>query len=352
MPDAQANPTTDDKISALEALVTKLAHKVDGMVSRNTMMRADSVRGDEDDEEEKEKRDDAARSDEEKAKKDAARDTLFGGKRKDAAKRDEKRGDEDEDEDEEEDEEERKKKEAKGDEDKEEEEDKDKRDDADEEPEPMASDDDRRKDRKDAARDDDARGDKHNSPKRAHWRGDEDKEEEKEKRDDAARADSLIHGLKQELAELKRSMRRPRPMTDDEMNALAERQQEWDRVAQMHGQRASRPLDGERIESYDRRLAKMFQKHSAKWADTDLSAMPIEVVNRVIAPEIRADSISAAYRVEPAGGGLLREVRKADRTGRIISEFVGPVDAVNGALAPFRMPSAYVRRINTQPNQF
>jgi hypothetical protein len=120
----------------------------------------------------------------------------------------------------------------------------------------------------------------------------------------------------------------------------------------MHGQRASRPLDGERIESYDRRLAKMFQKHSPKWKDTDLASMPIEVVTRVIAPEIRADSVNAAYRVDPQEGGALREVRKADRTGRIISEFVGPVNALNGALAPFRMPSARVRRINTQPNVF
>ena len=141
-------------------------------------------------------------------------------------------------------------------------------------------------------------------------------------------------------------------MSDDELNALAERQQEWDRVAQMHGERASRPLDGERIESYDRRLAETFKKHSPKWKGEDLSAMPIEVVSKIIAPEIRTDAVTAAYRVEPNAGGLLREVRKTDRTGRIISEFVGPVDAENGAIAPFRMQSAVVRRINTQPNQF
>jgi hypothetical protein len=313
MAEARAVPSVDDKINALTDAVTTLMRKVDGMVSRDAMSRKDSAAADDD------------RGD--KAAKDAARDTLFGKRdkadefppKKEEGEEEEKeaKGDEDE-------EEEKKgdefppKKEEEGEEKEEEEEEKEKKgDEAEEEkgePAPMASDD--KSDRADA------------------------------------RADAAIRSLKKELADLRRSIRRPRTMTDDELNNLAERQQEWDRVAQMHGQRASRPLDGERIESYDRRLSKMFQKHSPRWKDHDLTQMPIEVVTKVVAPDIRADAITAAYRVEPSEGAMLREVRKADRTGRIISEFVGPVNALNGALAPFRMPSARVRRINTQPNQF
>lgn len=348
MPDTQATPTTDEKIAALESSLSKLLSKVNGLVARKDSAAADDARDDEARDDADEKRDD------EKAKKDAARDALFGSKRKDAKRDDEfppKDKDEDEDEkekksdasarDDEDEDEDEKKKESKDDaakrddEDEDEDEDKKKRGDAEEkgEPEAMASDDDRRKDRKDAKRDDEKRDD-----------------ERKDKRDDS-RADA-IHALRQRIAQLERNTRRPRSLTDDEMNSLAERQQEWDRVAQMHGQRASRPLDGERIQSYDRRMAKVFQKHSSKWKDTDLAELPIEVISKVIAPEIRADSIAAAYRVEPADGAMLREVRKSDRTGRVISEFVGPVNALNGALAPFRMPSARVRRINTQPNQY
>jgi hypothetical protein len=327
MPENQALPSTDDKISALEALVTKLAHKVDNMVSHSAMRRADAARGDEEEDE--------------KAKKDAARDTLFG---KRAAKHDDDDTHKDDAEPEskewkEEESEEPEHKESKGDDD-----DDTHKDDDEGEPEPMASDD-RRRDKKDASR-----GDKKDEfpPKEK-----EEKEEEEERGDRAdARADAQIRALRSELRDLRRSIRRPRSLTDDEMNDLAERQQEWDRVAQMHGLRASRPMDGERIESYDRRMAKVFQKHSPKWKDSDLAAFPIEAVTKIIAPEIRADSAAAAYRVEPSEGAMLREVRKADRTGRIISEFVGPVNAINGALAPFRMPSARVRRINTQPNQF
>lgn len=318
--------TTDDRIRQLTETVAKLAQKVDNMVSHRTM-RADSARDDAE-----EKRDDAARRDEEedeKAKKDAARDTLFG-------KKDAKRDDESEEEEEKEE-----KKDAKSDESEEEEEKEEekeeKKDNTD--PEPMASDDKRR----DAKRDDEKRDDARRDDKR-----------DDDRRDRAdARADSAtIRGLTEKISRLERAMQRPKAMTDDELNALAERQQDWDRVAQMHGLRASRPLDGERIESYDRRLAKVFQKHSPKWKDTDLSVLPVELVTSIIAPEIRADSVSAAYRVEPDHNGRLREVRKTDRAGRVISEFVGPVDAVNGALAPFSMPSARVRRINTQPNQY
>lgn len=373
MPENQAKPNTEQKLDALESALSKLIAKVDGLVSRKDS-RSDAHRDDDrrdDDRRDDDRRDDDDKRDDDKAKKDAARDTLFGGKRKDAKRDDDKRDDDRRDDDRRDDEaedEEEEEKESKGDA---------KRDDDEGEAEPMASDDDRRKDRrKDAKRDDDRRDDKRRDDDRRDddddrrddgrrkdaRRGDEDDQEKEEKGDarryddddkrDDARADSMVRSLKRELDELRRSIRRPRVMTDDELNDLSEKQGEWDKVAQMHGLRASRPLDGERISSYDRRMAKVFQKHSAKWKDTDLSAMPIDAVTRIIAPEIRADAVSAAYRVEPAEGAMLREVRRADRTGRIISEFVGPVNAVNGALAPFRMPSALVRRINTQPNQF
>ena len=374
MPDSQATPNTDDKISALEALVTKLAHKVDSMVSHTVMRRADSARGDDrrdDSGRSDDRRDDSGRSDDDdKAKKDAARATLFGGKRKDAKRDDAEEGEEKEEEE----------KEAKGDDDDSKRSD-DRRDDAEEceeekgEPEAMASDDDRRKDRrKDDRRDrsdddkrDDSRSDDRRDDRRDarsddrrddSGRSDDDRrdsrsdDDRKDRRDDS-RADSMIRNLRRELDDLRRSMRRPRIMTDDELNALSEKQTEWDRVAQMHGQRASRPLDGERIESYDRRMAKIFQKHSKKWGDTDLASMPIEVVTKVIAPEIRADSIKAAHDpLTSSHGGMQREIIKSDRTGRKISEFVGPVDAPNGMFKPFELPPMRFRGFNRSPNQF
>lgn len=366
MPDSQATPNTDDKISALEALVTKLAHKVDSMVSRTVMRRADSRRDDDDKrdddrrDDDDDRKDDRRDDDDDKAKKDAARKTLFGGKRKDAKRDDDDKRDDAEPESEEWKEEEKEEPEHKAD---------DRRDDAEEEeekkgePEPMASDDDRRKDRrKDAKRDDDddrkdaRRRDDDDDRKDARRRDDDDKRSDDRRdrsddRRDDSRADSMIRSLQRELADLKRSVRR-RVMSDDELNALSERQSDWDKVAQMHGQRASRPLDGESINSYDRRLAKTFQKYSDKWKSTDLADMPIEVVTKVIAPEIRADAIKAAYNSDPSPGAMQREIIKTDRTGRRISEFVGPVDAPNGMFKPFELPPLRFRGFNRTPNVF
>jgi hypothetical protein len=45
-------------------------------------------------------------------------------------------------------------------------------------------------------------------------------------------------------------------------------------------------------------------------------------------------------------GGLQREIRRQDRAGRWISEFVGPIDAPNGMFAPFALPPLRVKKFN------
>lgn len=161
------------------------------------------------------------------------------------------------------------------------------------------------------------------------------------KRSDA-RADSALEGR---LSALERA----RARSDEELDKLAEAQTEWDTVCQATGQRPTRPLDGEPLDTFNRRNAKRFQAHSVKWGKVDLVSLPPSVLN-IAVPEIRADAMAAAYRGDPEGpDAVLREIRRPDRTGRIISEFVGPVSAT---LAPFRMPASRVKRINNQPGAF
>lgn len=200
-------------------------------------------------------------------------------------------------------------------------------------PAEMADDDKKGKhDRKD---DDDRRG-KHDDDKRG-----------KHDDDDRGRHARKDAATESRLAALERQARRPGP-TDEELNLLAASQHEWDQVAQAHGERTSRPMAGETADSYGRRLASRYKKHSSQWAKVDLSTLPAEVLN-IALPAIRADAVSAAYRSDGGAAGVLREIQKPDRTGRIISEFVGPVSAT---LAPFRMPVSRVKRINTQPGQY
>jgi hypothetical protein len=159
-----------------------------------------------------------------------------------------------------------------------------------------------------------------------------------------ARADAAA--MRRRIDELERLVKRRR--SDEEIDALAQQQQDWDAVAMAHGQRASRPMDGETPLGYERRHAKRYQQHSVKYKDIDLSTLTPPMM-AIVSPEIRKDAIDAAYRGTPDSPPILREIKKRDRTGREISEFAGPVSAM---LDPFRMPTARVKRINTRPDQY
>ena len=97
-----------------------------------------------------------------------------------------------------------------------------------------------------------------------------------------ARADATA--MRRRIDELERLIKRRR--SDEEIDALAQQQQDWDAVAMAHGQRASRPMDGETPLGYDRRHAKRYQTHSAKYKDIDLSTLTPPMM-AIVSPEIR-----------------------------------------------------------------
>lgn len=111
----------------------------------------------------------------------------------------------------------------------------------------------------------------------------------------------------------------------NDLNLIAELQQDWAKIAMAHGQRPVRPMDGERPLSFDRRCARMFQQFSEKWKRADLANCDSGVL-AIASPEIRADALQAAYRPAQVVPGMLREIKTRDRAGREVSEFVGDVD--------------------------
>jgi hypothetical protein len=85
------------------------------------------------------------------------------------------------------------------------------------------------------------------------------------------------------------------------------------------------------------------QKYSDDYRDIDLTKLPADAF-KLADKTIRADALRVGNNPQELSrfipnGNLLREVRRQDRTGRWISEFVGPIDAVNGMFTPFRMPA-------------
>jgi hypothetical protein len=132
---------------------------------------------------------------------------------------------------------------------------------------------------------------------------------------------------------------RSRRSRDDALNHLAAVETAWQEVALMHGERPDRARDGEKAESFDRRMASRFRQHSPRWKDVDLCDLSSKAQRNAI-DDIRKDAIAAGCRPLPGQQGL-REVKRADATGRLISEFVGDVEH---ALGPFKAP---VMRLNT-----
>lgn len=317
-----AEPTTEEKVAALHDSVTDLHKKFDAFMAKHSKKDDDDdhrkdAEGDDDGEHDKDgepKKDAKKHDDDDDDRKDDDRkdddDDRKDGKRKDAKKDDKDFKEWAEEEEKEPEHKDGKRKDAKKDADP------DAAPEEEGEPKPMASDD----RRKDAKKDDD----------------DDD--------DDRARKDSVAD-MRRRLSRLERS----RVRTDAELNALAEAQQMWDGVAQQFGERASRPMDGETLNTYNRRHVVRFQKHSPRWKDMDFAALPSTVM-QVAMPDIRADATEAAKR-GLIGQPELREIVRYDRTGRKISEFIGDIAVT---LAPFRLPSMRVRggRINTRPNEY
>lgn len=343
----------EDKLTALHDAMTKMCDRMDAFMKKHDRRDDDDDDDDDrrrdrrrdrrdDDDDDDDKRKDAKRRDKEfgewakeEEKEEEHKDSKRRDRRKDAeeeseespvkekahedpehekaAEKDDKRKDDDDDDD-----------------------DDDKRKDAEEEgegsPEPMASDDKRRDRRKDDDDDDD------------------DDDKRKDRRD--ARMDSYTRSLERRLAALERDHRTPRVLSDEQLNQLSAEQHEWDKVAQAHGQKAPRFMDGESPDAYNRRLVRMFQKHSPRWKNEDMGKLPLGMITRVITPEVRADAVRAAYNPSVSPNGMQHMITREDQTGRRYYEFAGPVDAPNGTLAPFKMPALRVKRINTNPGVF
>jgi colicin import membrane protein len=173
------------------------------------------------------------------------------------------------------------------------------------------------------------------------------KKKEEEARGDAARADSVT------IAELQRKVEaliaEKKPLSDDDADALAAAQARADAVYMSLGKRASRPMSGETLHSYNIRLTREVQKHSPKWSKTELHRLPADTLATIQA-DVYADAVVAARNPDDVEMGTFREIRKDDGTGRMISTFVGrgtfigamktPSRQVRGGLSGIRAPDA------------
>lgn len=147
--------------------------------------------------------------------------------------------------------------------------------------------------------------------------------------------------LRQEIADLR--SRIPTELSDEERNEVADAQVKADSVFSCFGKRAPVPLSGEKPLAYRRRLMIQLQEHSPDFKTVDLSSIADSALLSVAEKTIYADAQKSASL--SVGPGMLREIKRADATGRQISTFEGDPAAT---WAPFQAGKRQVTSFNNQ----
>lgn len=147
--------------------------------------------------------------------------------------------------------------------------------------------------------------------------------------------------LRQEIADLR--SRIPTELSDEERNEVADAQVKADSVFSCFGKRAPVPLSGEKPLAYRRRLMIQLQEHSPDFKSVDLSSIADSALLSVAEKTIYADAQKSASL--SVGPGMLREIKRADATGRQISTFEGDPAAT---WAPFQSGKRQVISFNNQ----
>jgi len=143
-----------------------------------------------------------------------------------------------------------------------------------------------------------------------------DDDDDDKKKDDAVKADAIADLRKQisDQAEIiSRMQAMVKPRSDDEHAAFAEAQSRADAVFAGFGERAPRPLEGEALFDYRKRLATKLKKHSNTWGKVKLSELPQSAFD-IAETTIYNDATSAAATPVDLKAGELRMVTKIDPT--------------------------------------
>ncbi|MEY8579881.1 NUDIX hydrolase [Enterobacter roggenkampii] len=147
--------------------------------------------------------------------------------------------------------------------------------------------------------------------------------------------------LRQEIADLR--SRIPTELSDEERNEVADAQVKADSVFSCFGKRAPVPLSGEKPLAYRRRLMIQLQEHSPDFKTVDLSSIADSALLSVAEKTIYADAQKSASL--SVGPGMLREIKRADATGRQISTFEGDPEVT---WAPFKSVKRQILSFNNQ----
>src|SRR5215472_4592849 len=136
-------------------------------------------------------------------------------------------------------------------------------------------------------------------------------DDDDDKKDDAVKDDAadLRRQIQDQAATIKKLEALMKPRSDDEHAAFADAQARADAVFNGFGLRAPRPLDGEGLLDYRKRLATKLKSHSKIWGNVKLSVLPEEAFG-IAETQIYDDAANAASHPADLQAGELRMVTK------------------------------------------
>ena len=176
----------------------------------------------------------------------------------------------------------------------------------------------------------------------------------KKKRKDAEGSNPVVHGpageMKPDDEDAKKDdddEEEEAMKADEEEAAMADAQAHCDSVMAAFGKAASRPLKGENLMAYRKRLLRGVQGYSDSWKNVDLKAIKDNAMLAIAEKQIYAEALAASKAPGVYADGQLVEMTERDRAGRTITKFKGSISAW---LDDFKLPAMRVTAFNLPNN--
>lgn len=163
--------------------------------------------------------------------------------------------------------------------------------------------------------------------------------EEEEK----AKAKADAEETRKKIADLESRM--PKEMSDADYAEMADAQAKADSVFSAFGDAAPRPLRGENLLGYRKRLAGQLKTHSPSWKAVDINALDGSVI-AIAEKQIYADAVAAASHPVDLPAGSLRAIEKKDSNGQLVRTFVGDPNAWMGDFKTIPMKQVGISKGN------
>jgi len=116
----------------------------------------------------------------------------------------------------------------------------------------------------------------------------------------------------------------PKSLGDADFHAIQDSQARADEIYSLFGKFAPRPMAGDTVPIYERRIVRELKTHSPRWKDVDVStAFADDTAFGKVRDQVYEDARKDAMSPSTAPDGGLRMLTKRGASGHTINEFVG-----------------------------